>query len=158
MSKSIKSVLLTCIFLCLLFILSSPFTAYAATTDTAATLQELQDKVGAAMESRATSYSVIYTNSVAFTQSDITNMFNNILSADDYLHFVLKTYGGYTASGTLGNITVNFTFTYWETAAQTAAVDAKVTQVLESLGTSSTNDYQKEKVIHDWMLLLQLPL
>ena len=151
MRARVRPIILICLILCLSFIILFQLQAYAA-TDTADTLSALQTKVDTAMHSRLTAYSITYTGNTSTISNDINTVINNIYDADDYLHYSSKQYNcSYSITG--GTASLNFTFQYWDTAAQVDVINAKVTQVLAQIITSDMNDYQKEKVIHDWIVL-----
>lgn len=131
-----------------------PTKCFASASEvTVSTLQEMQPYVETAMESYQTSYELTYTGNSFLTTTQWNTLLSNILNADnnDYLCNVMKS-TAYSQTGVIGNIKITFTFAYWETADQVAAVDAKVTDVLSTLGVSNMNDYEKEKAIHDWII------
>nr|WP_274600933.1 Ig-like domain-containing protein [Clostridium yunnanense] len=102
------------------------------------------------MHSRQPTYSISYTGSTSTLSSDISNTINSIYNADDYLHYTSKGYSySYTVSG--GVATINFTFNYWNTAAQDSFVSTKVNEVLAQIITAGMNDFEKERAIHDWI-------
>lgn len=71
----------------------------------------------------------------------------NTSSDADYIQGLLKSY---TVSSNGRHF--NIKFRYYETLEQTKAVDAKVKQVLKSLGVSSLSAYGKVKAIHDYII------
>ncbi|GKU29134.1 hypothetical protein CFB3_12400 [Clostridium folliculivorans] len=118
--------------------------------DSVATITDLNTKISSAMHSRQTTYSISYTGSTSTLSSDISNTINSIYNADDYLHYTSKGYSySYTVSG--GVATINFTFNYWNTAAQDSYVSTKVNDILSQIITTGMNDFAKEKAIHDWI-------
>lgn len=137
--------------ICFLFLLL-PAKSYAADV-TVSSLDEMKPYIETAMESYQTSYTLTYTGESLIKASQWNTFFNGILNADgnDYLCNVLKS-RAYKQVGVKGNYTITFTFAYWETAEQVAAVDAKVDEVLTSLNVSGMNDYAKERAIHDWII------
>ncbi|GFP74482.1 Ig-like domain-containing protein [Clostridium fungisolvens] len=133
----------------LLFVALLTFKAYGS-VDSAGTLSDLQTKISSAMHSRLTTYSISYSGTTSTLSSDISNAINSIYNGDDYLHYTSKGYSySYTVSG--GVATINFTFNYWNTAAQDSYVSTKVNGVLSQIITSGMNDFEKEKAIHDWI-------
>jgi uncharacterized protein YeeX (DUF496 family) len=112
---------------------------------------DLQAKVKDAMLNRDTSLTVDYTGTYSTLKSDVSNIINNIYASDDYLHYVSKGYG-WQASLIRGVIIMKFTFSYWETKLQSDLVDTKVKDVLSQIILPNMNDFDKEKVIHDWIV------
>ena len=150
MRARVRPIILICSVLCLTFIILFQLQAYAV--DTVDTLSALQAKVDTAMHSRLTAYSIAYTGNTSTISNDINTVVNNIYNADDYLHYSSKQYNcSYSTTG--GTTNLNFTFQYWDTAAQADAVTSMVTQVLNQIIAPDMNDYQKEKAIHDWIVL-----
>ncbi|MDB5052768.1 MAG: hypothetical protein JWM44_818 [Bacilli bacterium] len=141
------AVLFGIIFLLQISLLSS--SAFAA-VDTASDLTTLESKLSIAMHTKPASYSITYTGGTV-TQAQLDTAFNNIWNADDYLHYSTKTFA-YNTLGSVGNISINYTFTYWENAAQEADVSTKVTNILASIITGGMNDFAKEKAIHDYIV------
>jgi uncharacterized protein YjdB len=130
--------------------MASTITSYAA-IDTVATLPDLQGSIRTAMINRVTSYSINYTGSATTLKTDITNIINSIYSQYDYIKYTAKGYA-YTATVSGGVITINFTFNYWNTAAQDAIVNTRVTEILGEIITPGMNAYAKQKAIHDWIV------
>ena len=150
MRARVRPIIIISSVLCLCFIILFQLQVYAA--DTADTLAVLQADVTTAMQSRLTSYSITYTGDTSTINSDIGTVVNNIYDADDYLHYSSKQYScSYSIAGGAANL--KFSFQYWDTAAQVDYVSSTVTQVLNQIITSGMNDYQKEKAIHDWIVL-----
>ncbi|MGZ4106709.1 MAG: Ig-like domain-containing protein, partial [Tumebacillaceae bacterium] len=128
-----------------------PQAAVYAVSATATNLTELQTGITNALNSHLTSYAVSYSGNLSTLQTDINNALNAAIASDDYLHYTVKTYA-YSASSSAGVATINFTFTYWETQAQTDYVKSQVTQILGQIITADMNAHQKEKAIHDWII------
>jgi uncharacterized protein YjdB len=122
--------------------------AYAA-DESASDLTELQTKLDAAMHSRPDTYSITYSGG-ALSKKDLAGIMNAIYNTDDYLLYSTKTYR-YSMISDKKTSTVTFSFTYWETLAQSNDVTAKVNELLSSIITADMNDFQKEKAIHDWI-------
>ncbi|MGZ4031264.1 MAG: hypothetical protein ACXVDJ_03655, partial [Tumebacillaceae bacterium] len=115
-----------------------PQAAVYAVSATATNLTELQTGITNALNSHMTSYSVSYSGNLSTLQTDINNALNAAIASDDYLHYTFKTYA-YSASSTAGVATINFTFTYWETQAQTDYVKSQVAQILGQIITADMN-------------------
>ena len=124
------------------FVLQSK-SAYAA-LDTAADMTTLNAKLTEAFKTNPTSFSIKYTG--AFTGTTFKEITDNLFK-DEYLKYSTKTYN-ISITGT----TITFPFTYWETTAQRAAVDTKVTTILAGIITPGMSDFAKEKAVHDWII------
>ncbi|MDR3584662.1 MAG: Ig-like domain-containing protein, partial [Desulfosporosinus sp.] len=127
-----------------------------AAIETVATSADLQTKLDSAMLSRSTSYSINFTglfvSQTAFA-SNISTIINNIDNADDYIKYSTKSIVySYSNSPATGVTSITFKMAYWDSATQTDYVSTQVTQILSQIISSGMNDYQKEKVIHDWIV------
>lgn len=72
----------------------------------------------------------------------------------DYLRFHVKKWSSSIAYYTGGTTYwIALTVTYNTTAAQEQQVDTRVASLISELGISGMTDYQKAKVLHDWMCL-----
>ncbi len=72
----------------------------------------------------------------------------------DYLLWSVSDYkasASFSVSGTTYYVTITYTFTYYTTAEQEAALTAKLKTVMESLNLDSKCDYQKVVAIHDYI-------
>ncbi|MGJ7910771.1 transglutaminase domain-containing protein [Neobacillus sp. LXY-1] len=123
--------------------------AYAA-VDSVSTLSSLQSKVDSAMHERKTSYQIVYKGNISTLQQDISNIINKIYNADDYLRYTSKGYY-YSYKYSSNMATITFTFNYWNTAQQEKTVNTKVTAILNQIIKPGMNNFEKEKVIHDWI-------
>jgi hypothetical protein len=116
-----------------------------------ASQDQLQKEIVRALDQRLNSLKITYSGNTTSLKKDIKGILNSAVYSDDYLHYIVKTYG-YSATFN-GNIAViTFRFTYWETLSQTNAVKKRVTQTLSRVLTPDMNDHQKEKAIHDWIV------
>lgn len=123
-----------------------------ADTVTDTTTQELKTELEKALIAGQPSLSLVYTGSSATIQSDVKAAYDQIIAADDYLHYSSKGYS-YSYKGVTGNLTLTFSFTYWENSSQVDYVNAKSKQILSQIITSNMNEHQKVKAIHDWVIL-----
>lgn len=125
-------------------------TAYAA-EEIAADRATFQAKLTTALTiTKPTSYTLVFTGGNDAAALNVSGMLQNILS-DEYLYYSMKGYS-YASTVKTGSISVKFTFSFWETAAQKAAVDTKVASILAEIITPGMNDFAKEKAIHDWII------
>ncbi|MFC0333895.1 transglutaminase domain-containing protein [Paenibacillus sepulcri] len=123
--------------------------AASAAGDSAATIQDYEKKLGAAMLRKPAAYSIVYTGGT-LTMDQLESILQRIHNANDYLHYSTRQYR-YAASTDGRKTTVGYTFEYWETQAQSNQVSLKVKEVLGKIITRNMNDFQKEKAIHDWI-------
>jgi transglutaminase-like putative cysteine protease len=126
---------------------SAPVFAAAGT----ASETQLQKDITQALNQRLSSFQVTYSGKWASLKKDISSGWTDALNSDDYLHYIVKSYS-YKATSKGNIVTVVFSFTYWETLAQTNEVTNRVTQVLGQILTPGMNDHEKEKAIHDWIV------
>jgi hypothetical protein len=129
-------------------IMGDSSSVYAAGTTS---LKQLQKDLTHALNQRLSSLQVTYSGSTSTLKKDMNELLDAALSSEDYLHYTVKTYR-YNAT-TKGNISkITFRFTYWETLAQTNEVKKRVKQIVNKIVTTSMNDHQKVKAIHDWIV------
>jgi transglutaminase-like putative cysteine protease len=106
------------------------------------------------LENRVTSFSLRLIYSFNFSEiMNISNQaFNEIQGADDYLSYniVTRTTNG---SGFEGDVTLTYTMKYWTTLEQEQLVSQRVTDILAQIITSAMSDEEKNKKIHDWVVL-----
>ncbi|CAI6035350.1 transglutaminase domain-containing protein [Cohnella sp. JJ-181] len=123
-------------------------TAVAAVSagETATLQSALKQKLGA----RSESFSLVLKGKLA--TAEVSKAFDVVFAADDYLKYAIRSYR-YAVSTDGKTSTLSVTMKYWETAAQTAYVNARSKQILASIVTKNMNAHQKVKAIHDWVLL-----
>lgn len=114
-------------------------------------LKQLQTDLTSALNKRQSTLNVTYTGSAKTLKKDMSALWDTVLAADDYLHYIAKSYS-YSATTKGTSTTISFRFTYWETLAQTNEVKKRVKQVLSQIIKPSMNDHQKVKAIHDWIV------
>ncbi|MCD9020276.1 transglutaminase domain-containing protein [Cohnella silvisoli] len=112
---------------------------------------QLHKEIVRALNERLSSFQVTFSGNKTSLKKDIKDTLNAAISSDDYLHYIVKTYG-YNATFQGNTAAITFRFTYWETLTQTNEVKKRVTQTLSQVLTSGMNDHQKEKTIHDWIV------
>jgi hypothetical protein len=127
----------------------APSSVVAAATT--ASQDQLKKEIIRSLDQRFSSVQVTYSENKTSLKKDIKDLLNAAIISDDYLHFIVKTYG-YNATIQGNTAAITFRFTYWETLNQTNEVKKRVTQILNKILTSDMNDHQKEKAIHDWIV------
>jgi transglutaminase/protease-like cytokinesis protein 3 len=116
-----------------------------------ATQDQLHQDIVRALNQRLNSVQITYSGNKTSLKNDIKNILNAAINSDDYLHYIVKTYG-YNATIEGNTAAITFRFTYWETLSQTNEVKKRVAQTLNQILTPDMNDHQKEKAIHDWIV------
>ncbi|WP_256758539.1 transglutaminase domain-containing protein [Cohnella sp. WQ 127256] len=133
-------------------LIASIQTATKTTNATSAMPQtQVHEEIVNALSQRLDTLEVTYSGTEDTLKQDIKDILNNAINADDYLHYIVKTYG-YNAKITGTTATITFSFTYWETLSQTNEVKKRVAEALKQILTPGMNDHQKEKAIHDWIV------
>jgi len=90
-------------------------------------------------------------NKNATLKQEIKDVLEAAIRSDDYLHYIVKTYK-YKAAIKGNSATIDFSFTYWESLAQTAEVRRQVASIIKRIVTPGMNDHQKVKTVHDWVV------
>ncbi|ADL50966.1 Ig-like domain-containing protein [Clostridium cellulovorans] len=148
--KYLKSSFIKIALFFLMAFFSLTLTTYAV-SNTAATTEELKTNLTSVFKERQTSYSVAYTGNNLTLKTDIALIIGSIYDSDDYIRYTAKGYSySYSSNGVTTNITFNFN--YWNTLAQDAFVDTRVSEVLSQIITTGMSDFQKQKAIHDWIV------
>ncbi|TFE25533.1 transglutaminase domain-containing protein [Cohnella luojiensis] len=114
-------------------------------------IDHLRKEIVRAISQRLGTLEVTYTGKEASLKKDIRDTLDAAVYSDDYLHYIVKTYG-YRSTMSGNKAKIDFSFTYWETLPQTNEVKKRVAQVLGKILTKGMNDHQKVKAIHDWIV------
>ncbi|WP_458121278.1 transglutaminase domain-containing protein [Paenibacillus sp. Z6-24] len=94
---------------------------------------------------------LLYKGSTSGLKAMLQNSFENALEKDPYTQYILDSYGlSWRQNAYSARVTV--TMNYRETTAQTGYVKNKVKQILSNIVSSSMNDHEKVKAIHDWVV------
>ncbi|MFC4599895.1 transglutaminase domain-containing protein [Cohnella hongkongensis] len=113
--------------------------------------QLLQKAIETALSQRKSSVQLKYVGKGATLKQDIKNILEAAIRSDDYVHYIVKTYK-YQAAIKGNTATIDFSFTYWESLAQTAEVRRQVAAIVRRIVTPGMNDHQKVKAVHDWVV------
>ena len=119
-----------------------------------ASYAEFKAAVKEKYEGRVTSFSIHlqYDFSSSQANSIVVQAHNEIIAEDDYLHFSYSSYEtGW--SGIDGDVVIDFQMTYLTTYDEEQYVSQKVAEILGGIIISEMDDEQKEKEIHDWIVL-----
>ncbi|RKP50007.1 transglutaminase [Cohnella endophytica] len=112
---------------------------------------QLRKQIVSALSQRLGTLQITYTGNQTTMKAEILDLLDSAVRSDDYLHYIVKKYG-YNASIRGNKATVTFSFTYWETLAQTTEVKTRIAAALKRIIVPGMNDHQKEKAIHDWIV------
>jgi hypothetical protein len=143
-------------FLICILLMNSLIFSQVATAATTKNREEFTEELYKAVTNRESKVTITYTGkdgSKVFEEfdellADVYQIDDENTSSDaDYIQGLLKSYK-VSSNGRQFNIN----FQYYETLKETKAVDAKVKQVLKSLGVSSLSAYGKVKAVHDYIV------
>jgi|HigsolmetaGSP12D_1036236.scaffolds.fasta_scaffold00566_11 hypothetical protein len=118
----------------------------------ALTGSQLSDAIFQKLKARSESFTVQAPGSASASLQTVNQAFEAAMNRDDYIRYAIQSYR-YSSVSDGRKATVSVRVTYWENAAQSAYVDAKVGQIAASIFTKGMNDHQKVKAVHDWVLL-----
>ncbi len=118
---------------------------------TVSSLDELYLQIRNSLYNRETSLAITINGTYNNLSGEIDDMLGYIFNNDDYLYN--SSYVDYTLSSYPGYYEVRFVFEYLLNKAQEDYVDARVKQILSSIITDNMNIYQKEKAIHDYIVV-----
>ncbi len=138
------------------FILTQPFSAYAA--DTVTSFTDFSKAVTTHMTNRDTSFEIDYSG----TSSDVASLTMNLeslikdgYSADDYLKWSwtdILSSGMIYSYSTADRAVININVTYLTTKAQEEFSDGALQQAVNSLIKDGMTNKAKITAIHDWVL------
>ena len=120
--------------------------------DSATSQARLQKDIVTAIANRQSTIQLKYVGlKNATLKQEIKDILEAAIRSDDYLHYIVKTYK-YKAAIKGNSATIDFSFTYWESLAQTAEVRKQVASVIKRILTPGMNDHQRVKTVHDWVV------
>lgn len=120
--------------------------------ETAYSMEELGREIRNNLINREQAFSIRYINNTSSLKDGIKSIFEEFMSEDDYFHYTLGRYS-YKYEGYEGDVTISFKLQYLETKEQTEFVENRIDEILSEIITEDMNDYQKEKAIHDYIVL-----
>ena len=113
------------------------------------TLKDLKTCLIEEMNDRNEDINVIFKE--AITNNDVLNILNEIMSEDSYLKKSINEYS-YLVQSSYGRYGVSLTINYETTKEQEEFVDKTVDFLVFNLTDYITNDHEKVKLIHDYIL------
>ncbi|WP_051331184.1 copper amine oxidase N-terminal domain-containing protein [Aneurinibacillus terranovensis] len=127
--------------------------AYASSVaETASSPQELETLLQAHFTDRDSNFTVHYTGDANVIEQKVDDIQKDIQDKDAYLGFSLKGWE-VRISGVEGDAELTFTVNYWDTKAQEDYVNERVQQILSQIIHPGMTDDEKEKAIHDYIVL-----
>ncbi len=130
----------------------APHAAQAATAQTVMySSSDVVDQLYRSLMNRDAQTTFVYNGTTAGLKAMLQDAFEQALEKDPYTQYVLDSYGlSWRQNAYSAKVTV--TMNYRETVAQTGYVQSQVKQILSNIITSSMNDHEKVKAIHDWVV------
>jgi transglutaminase-like putative cysteine protease len=120
--------------------------------ETAHSMEELEQEIRSNINGHEQAFSIRYLNNTSVLKAGIKSIFDEAMSQDDYFHYTIKRYS-YVYKGYEGDVTISFNMQYIETKEQTDYVDSRIDEILGEIITDGMKDYQKERAIHDYIVL-----
>ena len=120
--------------------------------ETAYSMEELGQEIRSNINNREQAFSIRYVNNISSLKDGIKSIFDEAMSQDDYFHYTIQRYS-YIYKGYEGDVTISFNIQYLETKEQVDYVDSRIDDILGKIINDNMNDYQKEKAIHDYIVL-----
>lgn len=115
-------------------------------------MEELGRVIKTNLNNREQAFSIRYINDTGPLKEGIKGIFDEVMSQDDYLHYTIEKYS-YVYEGFEGDVTISFQVQYAETKEQSDYVTSRVDEILSLIITDGMDEYQKEKAIHDYIVL-----
>lgn len=148
----IRIMVLLAVLLALLLAPASVYPVYATdnSVPAATSVSEFEQQLSNDIEDRQTNFTIHYVGNASGL--DIKSVLEDVLSQDDYLRYTIQ---GWQCSsrGTTSAADLVFSVNYWETKEQVDYVTQTVNGILANIITTGMNDHQKEKAIHDYIVL-----
>lgn len=114
-------------------------------------LEELKYNIRRALYNRETTMNINYIGDTTALDAKIVSMINQILDADDYLKYSMSSWQfGY--SGFVGDVNIDFAFSYLTTLDEEAYVDTESTRILNEIIYPEMDDHQKVRAVHDYIV------
>jgi len=116
--------------------------------------EELKDALKKNFEERVTEFKIHLKYDFSFddVNSISTQAFNEVLDADDYLRYHILSWK-IDLQGNDGNVDIDYTVTYLTSYEEEQSVSQRVTEILNEIITDEMNDEEKEKAVHDWIVM-----
>jgi transglutaminase-like putative cysteine protease len=120
--------------------------------ESAYSIEELDQEIRDNLKNRELTFTIRFLNNQEYLKVGIKNIFDDYMCDDDYFHYTLEKYS-YVYEGYEGDFKICFNVQYSESKEQTDYVTQRVDEILSKIITDDMNDFQKEKAIHDYIVL-----
>lgn len=120
--------------------------------ESASSMEELDQEIRNNIKNHEETFTIRYLNDISNLKAGINSIINDVISQDDYLHYTLEKYS-YVYEGYEGDVTIKFNLYYMETKGQADYVTSRIDEILGDIIKDDMDDYQKEKAIHDYIVL-----
>jgi len=106
------------------------------------------------LENRVADFSIrmIYNFRLDEVEGILDQAYDRVISEDDYLHWNMVGWQ-YSYEGMNGDVIVYYSASYLTAYEQEQQVSQRVSEILYEIISEGMNDEQKEKAIHDWIVL-----
>lgn len=154
--RGLRSAFLKAAIVCSFVVGTSPAGAVGDTTYTPpqsalVSASQVERTLGAAISAHQTSVTFKYKGDVKNFEPLLDKALTTALDQDSYMRYIIDRYN-YSWRGSSAQVRVTVTFTYRETAAQTAYVSKRIKQVAATIFKPGMNDHEKVKAAHDWVV------
>lgn len=143
-------ILLKKLFLVLIFTLFLFNYSYANSVESS---EDLKSLIKSSIINYETELNIEYSSSRKNLKNTIKSAIESVQSENEYVYFVLKSYSynySYIKKNPITFITIKFS--YYETKSESDYVDTKSKEILRTIIKDNMDDFEKEKVIHDWIV------
>lgn len=120
--------------------------------ESASSMEELDQEIRNNINNHEEVFTIRYLNDISNLKAGINSIINDVISQDDYFHYTLEKYS-YVYEGYEGDVTIKFNVNYMETKEQADYVTYRIDEILGEIITGDMDAYQKEKAIHDYIVL-----
>jgi transglutaminase-like putative cysteine protease len=120
--------------------------------ETAYSMEDLDREIRNNIKNHEEIFTIRYLNDISNLKAGINSIINDVINKDDYIHYTLENYS-YVYEGYEGDVTIKFNLHYTETKWQADYVTYRVDEILGEIVTEDMDAYQKEKAIHDYIVL-----
>jgi transglutaminase-like putative cysteine protease len=120
--------------------------------ESASSMEELDQVIRNNINNHEEIFTIRYLNDISNLKAGINSIINDVISQDDYFHYTLEKYS-YVYEGYEGDVTIKFNVNYMETKEQADYVTYRIDEILGEIITGDMDTYQKEKAVHDYIVL-----
>lgn len=125
--------------------------AVLADSSVVADLNQLEALLVKQLQIRTEEIVISYTGDKEALSARLPQLMKHAIEQDDYTAYIVDSYF-YSLRTWSARAKLNISVRYRETLEETAYVNRQTGEILDELITSSMNDHQKVKMIHDWIV------